>query len=87
GEAEENYCLELIKNIRKEGLNAEIYPEQAKMKKQMAYADNKKIPYVGIVGSDEINNNTITLKNMESGEQQKLPAAEVIKLLKMNHNL
>ncbi|HET6244858.1 MAG: histidine--tRNA ligase [Bacteroidetes bacterium] len=84
GENEEKFCLSVLRKVRAAGINAEIYPDQAKMKKQMSYADSKKIPFVAIVGSEEIKSNTITLKNMISGEQQKLTVSEIINLLKTN---
>ena len=79
GEAEQNYCLPLLAKARKEGINSEIYPEaKAKMKKQMGYADDKKIPFVVIVGSDEMQSGQLTLKNMRTGTQEKLTLEEVI---------
>ena len=81
GENEENYCLELLKTIRENGINAEIYPTSAKMKKQMTYANNKNIPFVALVGPDEIEKNAVTLKNMLSGEQQTIDKKELIKHL------
>lgn len=79
GEAEQNYCLPLLTKVRKAGINSEIYPEaKAKMKKQMGYADDKKIPFVVIVGGDEMQTGKLTLKNMFSGEQEKLTIDEVI---------
>lgn len=84
GEAEQNYCLPLLTKVRKAGINSEIYPEaKAKMKKQMGYADDKKIPFVVIVGGDEMQTGKLTLKNMTSGEQEKLTIDEVIKKLKL----
>ncbi len=70
GDAEITYSLPWLKELRKSGISAEIYPSVAKMKKQMSYADSKNIPYVAIVGSDEMNQNKVMLKNMESGEQE-----------------
>ncbi len=69
GEKEVDYCLPIISTIRKNGISVEIYPEAAKMKKQMAYADSKNIRYVVIAGENEIAENKITLKDMKSGEQ------------------
>lgn len=83
GEAEQNYCLPLIAQVRKAGINSEIYPDAtAKMKKQMSYADDKKIPYVLIVGGDEMESGQLTLKNMASGEQQKISIHSIIEKLK-----
>ncbi|NOZ46019.1 MAG: histidine--tRNA ligase [Chlorobi bacterium] len=81
GEKEEKYCLSLIENIRKAGIPSELYPSSAKLKKQMIYANNKKIPYVILIGEEEIKSNTVTLKNMNTGEQQKLSEKELIKTL------
>ena len=53
-------------------VRSELYPDAVKLKKQMSYADSKKIPYIIIAGEDEIKNNTITIKNMSSGEQKKI---------------
>ena len=83
GEAEQNYCLPLLTQVRKAGINAEIYPDAgAKMKKQMGYADDKKIPFVVIVGSDEMQNGLLSLKNMSSGEQEKITIDSIIEKLK-----
>ena len=60
----------------------EVYPEPAKMKKQMGYADAKQIPWVAIVGDNEMDSQTVMLKNMTTGEQQPLTLQEVIKCLK-----
>ena len=58
--------------MRKAGIKTEIYPDNAKMKKQMSYADNKKIPYVVFIGQSEIENNTVTIKNMANGNQETI---------------
>ena len=81
GDAEIAYSLPWLKELRQAGISAEIYPTAAKMKKQMTYADNKKIPYVAIVGSDEMNQNKVMLKNMESGEQELSSLEELLKKL------
>lgn len=80
GSAEENYILPIISQLRGRGISAEIYPEAAKMKKQMSYADSNKIPYVVIVGEDEMRERKVTLKNMQSGDQQLLTIEECLKL-------
>lgn len=67
------YALPLLKTLRDEGLNAEMYPDAAKLKKQLDYADRKQIPMVVLVGSDEMQSGELTLKNMQSGEQHKVP--------------
>ena len=83
GEAELNYCLPILTKARKAGINAEIYPDAgAKMKKQMGYADNKKIPFVVIVGSDEMQSGLLTFKNMHTGNQEKLTFDTILDRLK-----
>lgn len=81
GKAEEAYCLPILAKLRKAGVNAEIYPEAAKMKKQMKYANGKTIPFVAIIGEDEMQKGELTLKNMESGEQQSLKPEELLTLM------
>lgn len=78
GEKEEKYCLPLLKQLRTAGINTEIYPEAAKMKKQMGYADKKGIPYVALVGETEMQKGILSLKDMTSGEQTNLRIEEVI---------
>ena len=82
GEQEEMHILPILRKIRQAGINAEIYPEAAKMKKQFKYADDKKIPFVGVIGTEEIQKNVIALKNMTSGEQELLSIEQVIEKLK-----
>ena len=72
GEKELKYNLRLLDDLHKMGISAEIYPEQAKMKKQLSYADAKNISYVLIAGEDEIIKNEVTIKNMLSGEQKSV---------------
>jgi histidyl-tRNA synthetase len=72
GEKESQYCLPILKSLRDKNITAEIYPDAAKMKKQMAYADKKNIPFVVLAGENEIENGTLTLKNMRSGEQENI---------------
>jgi histidyl-tRNA synthetase len=82
GEAEQRFCLPLLKAVRASGINAELFPEAAKLKKQMSYADSKKIPFVAIVGETEIEAKAVTLKNMTTGEQALIPVDELIDKLK-----
>jgi len=84
GEKEQRFCLPLLAKVRQAGINAELYPEQAKIKKQMSYADSKKIPFVAIAGENEIAQHALTLKNMQSGEQTLLTIEEVIERVKGN---
>lgn len=81
GEREEMFSLSILRNLRAAGINAEIYPESAKMKKQFKYADDKKIPFVAIVGEEEMNTKSIALKNMTTGEQISVSEAELISML------
>ena len=69
GDEELRYALRWALALRQQGLRVEVYPEPAKMKKQMGYADAKQIPWVAIVGSNEMETNTVMLKNMLTGEQ------------------
>ena len=82
GAKEERYCLPLVAQLRAAGINTELYPEAAKMKKQMGYADKKGIPFVALVGESEMQEGVISLKNMATGEQQNVPLAQVIEILK-----
>lgn len=82
GEKETAYCLPIIGQVREHGIRAEIYPDTAKMKKQMSYANSKDIPYVALAGENEIAAGKVTLKNMETGEQQMLSPEELINVLR-----
>ncbi len=81
GEKEEAFCLPVLTAARKAGINAEIFPDQSKMAKQMTWANNKKIPFVAIVGENEMAQGKINLKNMVTGEQQLVDQQELIKIL------
>lgn len=81
GEKEEAYLLPLVAQVRAAGIRTELYPESAKMKKQMGYADTKKIPYVAIVGETEMAEGKINVKNMITGEQQLLTVDELIAIV------
>jgi histidyl-tRNA synthetase len=81
GEQELLYALRWAKALREKGMSVEVYPEPTKMKKQMGYADSKKIPYVAIVGSDEMAAGKVMLKNMLTGEQHLLTLEELINQL------
>ena len=77
GAEEQRAALPLLRSLRQAGIAAEIYPEAGKMKKQMEYANRRGIPYVAIIGSQEIENGTVALKDMRSGEQRQVPFAEL----------
>ena len=81
GPAEAAKSLQIIKTLRANGISAEIYPDAAKMKKQMGRADALGIPFVAIIGESELADGTVTLKNMTSGEQQSLTVDELVKAL------
>ena len=78
GEKENAYCLPIINKVRAQGIRAEIYPDGAKMKKQMSYANAKQIPFVVLAGESEMEAGKVTLKNMETGDQQMLSPDELI---------
>ena len=81
GESEEVYAQQQLSNLRNEGIAVELYPDAAKLKKQMSYANNLNIPYVILIGSEEVANNKLTFKNMSTGEQNTLTLNEVIQKL------
>ncbi len=78
GEAEAAHCLPILSQAREAGVSCELYPDPVKMKKQMQYANAKRIPFVAIVGETEMRDGTVTLKDMETGTQKTLPAQELI---------
>ncbi len=82
GENEAKTSLKHIKELRKHGISCELYPENAKMKKQMGYANDSGIPFVAIIGETEMQNNTIMLKDMVNGTQEQVPIEMVIEKLK-----
>ena len=82
GEKEAAYCLPIISEVRKTGIRAEIYPDAAKMKKQMGYANAKAIPYVVLVGENEMKDGKVMLKNMVTGEQQLVAPEEMVDMIK-----
>lgn len=81
GDAELTYALKWAKELRQAGKAVEVYPEPAKMKKQMSYADAKQIPFVAIVGGDEMVQNKVMLKNMTTGEQKLVTLEELCTIL------
>ena len=82
GEKEQLHCLQLLKTFRDAGIRAELYPEPSKLKKQLAYANNREIPFVLLVGEKEIESDRYTLKNMQTGEQELLSSSELISRFK-----
>lgn len=82
GEKEQDYCLPLLFQLRDKDINAEIYPEAAKLIKQMTFANNKNINYVVLVGSNEMNSGKLTVRNMQTGNQYAFTIEELIQELK-----
>lgn len=82
GEEELHYALRWAKELRAQNIAVEVYPEPTKMKKQMGYADSKQIPFVAIVGSDEMAQNKVMVKNMSTGEQQLVTLDELLSAIK-----
>jgi len=82
GENEINYCLPIVSKLRKNGISTEVYPDAAKIKKQFSYADAKKIPFVIIVGEEEIKNNAFKVKDMNSGTETTLFSDEIFSFFK-----
>ena len=82
GDKEAAYCLPVLSAARDAGIRAEIYPDSAKMKKQMSYANDKNIPFVAIVGENEMNEGKLTLKNMTTGEQSLVTPEELLMAIK-----
>jgi histidyl-tRNA synthetase len=78
GEKEEQFVFKIASQLRNKGVNVEVYPDAAKLKKQMKYADNKNIPTTVIVGSEELANNTLSVKDMKTGEQEKVSVEQYI---------
>lgn len=81
GKEEAASSLRIVEHLRAQDIAAELYPDAAKMKKQFSYADNKQIPFVGIIGSEEMKSGMITVKNMASGEQSLLNTEQLIALI------
>ena len=79
GEKESLYCLSLLKELRNNNISAELYPSSVKIKKQMTYADNKGVQFVIMIGEDEMKSNTLSVKDMSSGEQNNLTLTQFIK--------
>ena len=82
GEKETAYCLPVVGKAREAGIHTEIFPDAAKMKKQMSYANAKQIPFVALAGENEIAQGKLTLKNMETGEQSLVTPDELIAAIK-----
>jgi len=75
-------AMETAQSFRSAGINTELYPEDSKIDKQLKYANKKGIPYVAMIGSDEVQARKVSIKNMKSGEQKTLFVEDAIKLIK-----
>jgi histidyl-tRNA synthetase len=82
GEKESDYLLPVIMQLRRAGISCELFPEVAKIKKQLSYADSNHIPFVALVGENEMKEGSMTLKNMETGEQQSVTSNEVAAIVR-----
>jgi histidyl-tRNA synthetase len=82
GDTEAKQCVSWARSLRQSGIRTEVYPDSAKMKKQMKYANDKNIPFVALVGDREIESGLLTIKDMEKGEQLQLSISELIQKLK-----
>lgn len=82
GETEAEFCMKQMKSLREAGIRSEIYPDDAKMKKQMKYADDRKIPYVVLAGGNEIQSGKLSVKDMKSGEQTEVESSALTSWLK-----
>lgn len=82
GDKEAEYCMPIVSKSRANGIRTELFPDVAKMKKQMSYANANNIPFVALAGDDEIQKGVVTLKNMETGEQKQVTADELISIVK-----
>jgi histidyl-tRNA synthetase len=78
----ETFALPILQELRKQDINAELYPAGAKLKKQLDYANNKNIPYTIIIGSEEMESGLLTIKNMQTGVQEKRPVNEIVGSIK-----
>ena len=81
GTAEAAESLKLVKTLREAGISAEVYPDAAKMKKQIGYANAMGVPFFAIIGESELADGTVTVKNMADGSQQTIPAADLAAVL------
>ena len=83
GAEEESTCIEIAGKLRKQGISCVVFPEKSKLDKQFKFADSHNIPYVIIIGENEIANKTATIKNMATGEQNNIPQDEIMNMIKL----
>lgn len=84
-EKSHQYAFGQLNQLRAAGINAELYPDPVKLKKQMKYANQRNVPYVVLIGSNEMETGELTFKNMESGEQEKLTTEVLLERLRKNN--
>ena len=82
GPVEASHCVSLALQARQAGIRTEVYPDSAKMKKQMSYANAQQVPFVALIGENEIHNGNVSLKDMQTGEQKSLTMEQVIETVK-----
>ena len=87
GEEEASYCLAILKQLRENNINSELYPTDDKIKKQMNYANKKGVQFVVMIGEDEIKSGELTIKDMRSGDQRQIKVSELINFLSSDENL
>jgi len=78
GDREAQHIFQILGKLRQNGIPSELYPDSAKMKKQMGYANSRKIPFVALVGEQEVQDGMVTLKEMETGKQEKLTPDQLV---------
>jgi len=83
-EESKRYGLGILQTLRDNGIASEIYPDSVKIQKQLDYANKKMIPYVIVIGSEEVKSGQLTIKNMKTGEQEKKFISEIISLMASN---
>ncbi|MCF0206353.1 MAG: ATP phosphoribosyltransferase regulatory subunit, partial [Bacteroidales bacterium] len=81
GQNEEKACIKLAKELRNNNISCEIFPEKSKLDKQFKYADSHNIPFVVIIGENELNENTLNIKNMKTGEQESMLQSDLLAFL------
>jgi histidyl-tRNA synthetase len=86
GNEEALYCMKLANELRALGVKSEVYPDDTKLKKQMAYANKKQIAYVVLIGSNEMTSGRFTLKDMQSGEQLEMGRIELLEKFNSAHS-
>ncbi|HOW41768.1 MAG TPA: His/Gly/Thr/Pro-type tRNA ligase C-terminal domain-containing protein, partial [Bacteroidales bacterium] len=84
GAGEAAYALSVAEILRAASVSSEVYPDPVKLKKQLSYADSKKIPWIIMAGEEEINNNLLTIKNMQSGSQEKISFGDLPQFAEKN---